>query len=99
MCSKLIFFEQFSRLMRLHISHAGDRLIDQKQLGILREQHSDFEPLLLAVGQAAGEAILQIGQADGLQDFVDALVFARRTLPTIVPCARGDRPSAQARDC
>jgi len=29
--------------------HASDRLVDQQQLGILHQDHTDLEPLLLSV--------------------------------------------------
>ncbi len=32
-------------------AHPGDRLIEHKKLGILNQQHSDLEPLLLPVAQ------------------------------------------------
>ena len=41
--------QQFTRLGRLFIGHAGGRFVDQQKLWILREQHADFEPLLLSV--------------------------------------------------
>ena len=46
--------EQLRGLPRLGVGHAGDRLVDQQQLRVLRQQHADLEPLLLAVRQAAG---------------------------------------------
>ena len=32
-------------------AHAGDRLVEQQQLGLLHEQHPDLQPLLLAVAE------------------------------------------------
>ena len=37
--------------------HAGHRLVDQQQLGLLHQQHADLEPLLLPVRQRAGERV------------------------------------------
>ena len=41
--------EQFRGLMSFDIGHAGNRFVDQQQFWILRQQHSDLEPLLLTV--------------------------------------------------
>jgi hypothetical protein len=41
--------QQFGRLLCFRIGHAGHRLIDQQQSRLLRQQHADLEPLLLAV--------------------------------------------------
>src|SRR6202044_3525938 len=68
-------------LSRFHIRHAGHRLIDQEELWILRQQHADLEPLLLAVRQAAGKAVAHRSEASGRQNFVDAVVFGRRLSP------------------
>ncbi len=53
-------FEQFGGLMRFDIGHAGHRLVDQQQLRILRQQHADLEPLLLAMRQIAGEPVARV---------------------------------------
>ena len=55
--SAVDLLEQLGGLLGLGVGHAGDRLVDQQQLRVLREQHADLEPLLLAVRQAAGEAV------------------------------------------
>ena len=47
----------------LGVGHAGDRLVDQQQLRVLRQQHADLEPLLLAVRQTAGQRVAVIGRA------------------------------------
>ena len=67
--------------MRLGVGHAGDRLVDQQQLRVLRQQHADLQPLLLAVRQAAGQSVARIGQADGFQDAVDPLGFVPAAAP------------------
>ena len=41
--------QQLGGLLGLGVGHAGDRLVDQQQLRVLRQQHADLEPLLLAV--------------------------------------------------
>ena len=47
----------------LLVGHAGGRLVDQQQLGLLHQQHADLEPLLLAVGQLARLAVTLLRQA------------------------------------
>ena len=44
--------------------HAGGGFIDQQQAGFLRQQHRDFQPLLLAVAQLAGFAVQLVAKAD-----------------------------------
>ena len=46
--------QQFAGLVRLLVGHAGGGFVDEQQLGVLREQHADLQPLLLAVGERAG---------------------------------------------
>src|SRR6185437_16243368 len=67
--------------MRLDVGHSRDRLVDQEQLWILRQQHADFEPLLLAVRQASGQPIARIGETDGLQHLLDAPGLAPALAP------------------
>ena len=69
----LISLSSSAGLLRLDVGHAGDRFVDQQQLRVLRQQHADLEPLLLAVAQARRPAVARVGQADGLQDAVDPL--------------------------
>ncbi len=75
------FLQQFGGLHGFDVGHAGDRLVDQQQLGLLRQQHADFQPLLLAVRQAAGDARPHALQPDGVEHLVDALLLRRRILP------------------
>ena len=35
------------------IGHAGGRFVNEEELGILRKQHSNLKPLLLAMGKRA----------------------------------------------
>src|ERR1022692_2366303 len=41
--------QYFAGLVRFLVGHAGGGFVDEQQLRILREQHADFEPLLLPV--------------------------------------------------
>ena len=41
--------EQRGGLLALRRTHAGDRFIEHQQLGVLHEQHADFQPLLLTM--------------------------------------------------
>src|SRR5690606_16039865 len=64
--------EEGGGFLGLAVGHAGDRLVDQQELGVLGEQHADLEPLLLAVAEAGGEVAFAGGEADGVEDLVDA---------------------------
>ena len=69
------FNEQFGRLFGLGVGHAGDGFVDEEELRVLGEQHADFEPLLLAVAEVAGAAMVVVVQAGGLEDAFDAGAF------------------------
>src|SRR5262245_603722 len=73
--------EQLGGLLGLGVGHAGDRLVDQEELGLLRQQHADLQPLLLAVRQRAGDAAAHARQADSLENAVDALRFLAGLVP------------------
>jgi hypothetical protein len=45
----------------------------RRTLRVLGEQHADFEPLLFAVGEFAGEPVALGVEADGAEEFVDAV--------------------------
>ena len=49
--------EQLRGVVGLGIGHAGDRFVDQQQLRILRKQHADLEPLLLAMRKPRREHV------------------------------------------
>ena len=55
-------------------AHAGDRLVEHQQLGVLDQQHADLEPLLLSVAQGLRQPIEVILQEDHLRDLVHALL-------------------------
>jgi len=40
-------------LVRLGVGHAGGGFIDEEKFGVLREEHSDLQPLLLPVSERA----------------------------------------------
>ena len=46
-------------------------------LRVLGEEHADLEPLLLAVREGAGLGVGLAGEADGLEDLVDAVALRR----------------------
>src|SRR5712672_787987 len=75
------FLQQLGGLMGLDVGHAGDRLVDQKQFRILREQHADLEPLLLAVRQAPRQPVARLGEPDGFQHPLDAFGFGLAFAP------------------
>src|SRR5438093_651830 len=49
--------EELAGLFRLTRGHAGDRLVDQEQLGVLEHDHAELEPLFFAVSQQAGDVV------------------------------------------
>ena len=65
----------------LAVGHAGNGFVDQKQLGVLGDQHADLQPLLLAVAERASGAIAVGVEADGAEDLVDAGGVRRVALP------------------
>ena len=73
-----ISLQQPRGLLGLGVGHAGDRLVDQQQLRVLGQQHADLQPLLLAVAKVGGEVAAPVGQADGLEDLLDARLSRRR---------------------
>ena len=75
------FLEQLGGLMGFDVGHAGDRLVDQQQFRILRQQHADLEPLLLAVRQASRQPVTRVGQPNGFQHPLDAFGFGFAFLP------------------
>ena len=76
--SRLISLSSSAVCCGLGVGHAGDRLVDQQQLRVLRQQHADLEPLLLAVRQAAGERARARAPSRTVSRMrVDALALAR----------------------
>jgi len=65
----------------LFVGHTGGRFVDKEEFGFLGEQHADFEPLFLAVGEGAGFAILvgaerlMILRISSIRSRLGALVF------------------------
>src|SRR5262249_39720231 len=56
---------------RFFIGHPGHRLINQKQVRILHDHHSDLEPLLFSVGKRARPCLLLVAETDHVEDAVD----------------------------
>ena len=52
-CSPASAVEQLGGALGLLVRHAGHGLVHQQHLRVLRQQHADLEPLLLAVRRAA----------------------------------------------
>ena len=46
--------EQLAGFASLLVGHAGGGFIDEQKLRVLREEHSDLEPLLLTVAEGTG---------------------------------------------
>src|SRR5262247_3204988 len=56
---------------RLRI-HAGGRLVEEQQLGLVQEAGREREPLLPAAGERAGELLRPRAQPESLEPFPDA---------------------------
>ena len=74
-------FEQRGGCGGFGIAHPGRRLIDKQQLGILRQQHADLQPLFLAVRQGAGAGLTLRRQLDQVHNLIDALGVLRALSP------------------
>ncbi|MNL20719.1 hypothetical protein D3C87_1419770 [compost metagenome] len=61
----------------LRIRHAGHRLVHQKQLRLLREQHANFQPLFLAVREVGRKIAAAVAETHGGEDFLDARLVLR----------------------
>ena len=64
--------EQLGGRLGLGVGHAGGGLVDEQQLRLLREQHADLQPLLLAVAEVGGLGVAPVGKADDAEQFLDA---------------------------
>src|SRR5208337_1762601 len=60
------------------VAHPRGWLIHQQQFGILRQQHADLQPLLLAMGESSGQPLLLVAQTDRLEDLLDAVALSGR---------------------
>ena len=64
--------QQFAGLVALAARHARDWLVQQHQLGLLHQQHPDFEPLFLPVRERPRQRVAPIFQADDFEHLVDS---------------------------
>ena len=60
--------EQFGGLEAFRDAHAGDRLVQHQQVGLLDQQHADLEPLLLAVAEKRAPFVQLVLEEDDLRD-------------------------------
>ena len=51
----------------------AERLVEQQRAGVVDQSPGQGDPLLLATGQLRGLALGEVGQAHGLEEFVDPL--------------------------
>ena len=73
--------EQFGSALGLVVGHAGDGFVQQQQLRVLHQQHADFQPLFLAVGEQPGGPVGLVGKADlpeGVGDLVQVVEMCIR---------------------
>src|SRR5690606_30339422 len=77
-----------ARFGGLFVRHTGGRLVDQQQLGILKYEHPDFQPLLLAMGTEGGLPGEIFLETDRNRHFLDAgLRLGRQLVKKRVPYA------------
>ena len=68
-------------LRALGYAHAGDRLVEHQEFGVLDQQHADLQPLLLAVAERFGGPIELLLQKDHRGDLAHALDHLVGALP------------------
>lgn len=68
--------EEFAGAFCFLVAHAGSWFINKKDTRFLSEEHSDFEPLFLAVGKKSCEFVSAIGEANGLKNLFDGLLVS-----------------------
>ena len=78
--------EQFPGAMSFVVGHAGSGFVDEENLRVLGEEHTDFEPLFFSVGKLAGEPVAFGVETDEREQLVNALAL------------RGARPVEQRRE-
>ncbi len=71
-------FKKLGRLFGLFVGHARDRLVHEQHTRLLRQQHADLEPLLLAVGQQPRALLRLVLEADDLEHALDLLPLRTR---------------------
>ena len=67
--------QQFAGAVGFLIGHAGRRFVHEQELRILRQEHADLQPLLLAVGEGAGQHFGLGREADRFQHRLDAVAL------------------------
>ena len=70
--------KQFAGALNFGGGHSGHRFVHQQQPRSLHEQHADFQPLLLPVGEHSGNGAEVVFQADGAGYLINALTVRRR---------------------
>ena len=59
--------------LRLFEPHAGERLVEEKQVGAARDQHRDFELALLAARELSRNRIAAMRETGDVERMCDAL--------------------------
>ena len=75
------FAQEIGGRRGLAVGHAGDRLVHQEELRVLRQQHADLEPLLLPMRQRSGDARPMVGEPGRGENGVDRLQRLRVLAP------------------
>ncbi len=68
--------QELGRFLGFGVGHARHRLVHQKEFGVLRQQHPDFQPLLLPMAEIGRRQVPLGRQANGFEDCIDPLGIA-----------------------
>ena len=80
--------ENFGQRVAFDIVHAGDRFVEQDEIGLGRQRPHHLDPALMAVGQAAGRII-------GLAGHVETVEQLEGAAPEVGDFPRGGRQAEQ----
>lgn len=70
--------QKFSGFSGFGIRHAGSRLVHEKQLRILGQQHADLQPLLLTVAEVGCELASLRTKPDQIKQIFNPLLLTTR---------------------
>jgi hypothetical protein len=65
--------QQHDGALRLFGAHAGERLVEQQEIGAARDQHGDFELALLAARELAGNRLAAMRETRDTKGMRNAL--------------------------
>src|SRR3990172_12126312 len=68
--------QQFHSKLYFPSCHSSGRFIQKKELGRLRKEHSDFQPLFLSVGEKTRRPLHPVSKSDHFEDFVYSILLS-----------------------